>query len=119
MLIRSEYIALHTAGVDNRDRFVAVSAVVLDVFMPGRDGVAALREIRRLNRTVPVIVISDASSPLDVVEAMKNILGGVQRALEEMGGPKKRRVSGRHPTALDSAAKVPKTSWFNVGCAMW
>ena len=50
----------------------AVSAVVLDVFMPGRDGIGALREIRRLNQTLPVIVISDASSPLDVVEAMKN-----------------------------------------------
>ena len=40
-----------------------VSAVVLDVIMPGRDGIDALREIRRLDRNLPVIVISGASSP--------------------------------------------------------
>jgi two-component system response regulator AtoC len=49
-----------------------VSAVVLDVIMPRRDGLDALREIRRFNRDVPVIMISGASSTLNVVEAMKN-----------------------------------------------
>src|ERR1039457_1148501 len=50
----------------------APTAVVMDVIMPGRDGIDALREIRRLYRELPVIMISGASSPLDVVDAMKN-----------------------------------------------
>src|ERR1017187_2863496 len=49
-----------------------ISAVVLDVIMPRRGGIDALKEIRRFNRDLPVIVISGASSALNVVEAMKN-----------------------------------------------
>lgn len=49
-----------------------ISAVVLDVIMPRMDGIDALKEIRRFNHTVPVIMISGASSPLNVVEAMKS-----------------------------------------------
>jgi two-component system response regulator AtoC len=46
-----------------------VSAVVLDITMPGRDGIGALTEIRRLDRTVPILMISGVST--DMVEAMK------------------------------------------------
>jgi two-component system response regulator AtoC len=49
-----------------------VAAVVLDVFMPRRDGIDTLKEIRRFNRDVPVIMMSGASSPLTVAEAMNN-----------------------------------------------
>ena len=49
-----------------------VAAVVLDVFMPRRDGIDTLKEIRRFNWDVPVIMMSGASSPLTVVEAMNN-----------------------------------------------
>jgi two-component system response regulator AtoC len=51
---------------------VPISAVVLDVIMPRRDGMEALKEIRRFNRDLPVIMISGASSALNVVDAMKN-----------------------------------------------
>jgi two-component system, NtrC family, response regulator AtoC len=50
----------------------AISAVVLDIMMPRRDGIEALKEIRRFNRDLPVIMISGASSPLNVVDAMKS-----------------------------------------------
>ena len=50
---------------------VPISAVVLDVIMPRRDGIEALKEIRRFNRDIPVIMISGAVSALNVVEAMK------------------------------------------------
>jgi two-component system response regulator AtoC len=40
--------------------------------MPNRDGIETLREIRRLDPGLPVIIISGASSPLNVVTAMKN-----------------------------------------------
>jgi two-component system response regulator AtoC len=49
-----------------------ISAILLDIIMPRRDGFEALKEIRRFNKEVPVIMISGASSPLNVVEAMRN-----------------------------------------------
>jgi two-component system, NtrC family, response regulator AtoC len=49
-----------------------IAAVLLDVIMPRRDGLETLKEIRRVNTTLPVIMLSGASSPLNIVEAMKN-----------------------------------------------
>ena len=49
-----------------------VSAVVLDAMMPGMGGIDALKEIRRFSQQVPVIMMSGASSPLDIAEAMKS-----------------------------------------------
>ena len=49
-----------------------ISAVVLDIIMPRKDGMEALKEIRRFNKDLPVIMISGVSSPLNVVESMKN-----------------------------------------------
>jgi two-component system response regulator AtoC len=49
-----------------------ISAVLLDIVMPRRDGLDTLREIRRTSPSVPVIMVSGASSALNVVEAMKN-----------------------------------------------
>ncbi len=47
-------------------------AVLLDIMMPRKDGIETLREIRRMNGDLPVIMVSGACSPLHVVEAMKN-----------------------------------------------
>jgi two-component system, NtrC family, response regulator AtoC len=49
-----------------------IAAVLLDIVMPRRDGLETLKEIRRTNTTLPVIMVSGASSPLNVVEAMRN-----------------------------------------------
>src|SRR5215472_8439895 len=48
-----------------------VSAVLLDLMMPNRDGLDTLLEIRRMDAALPVIVISGASSTINVVAAMK------------------------------------------------
>src|SRR5580700_2425518 len=48
------------------------AAILLDIVMPCRDGIDTLREIRRMNADIPVIVVSGASSPLNIVTAMKN-----------------------------------------------
>src|ERR1700753_1314094 len=48
-----------------------VSAVLLDIMMPQRAGINTLREIRRIDPNLPVIIISGASSTLNVVNAMK------------------------------------------------
>jgi len=49
-----------------------ISAVLLDIMMPNRDGMETLREIRRTDSTLPVIIVSGASSTLNVVTAMKS-----------------------------------------------
>jgi two-component system response regulator AtoC len=48
-----------------------VSAVLLDIIMAQRDGIETLKEIRRIAPTLPVIIVSGASSTLNVVMAMK------------------------------------------------
>src|SRR5450755_4547409 len=48
-----------------------ISAVLLDIMMPNRDGIDTLREIRRIDPNLPVIIVSGASSTLNVVTAMK------------------------------------------------
>ena len=55
-----------------RSNVGTISAVLLDLIMPRKDGFETLKEIRRIDKDLPVIVISGASSPLNVVEAMKN-----------------------------------------------
>jgi two-component system response regulator AtoC len=46
------------------------SAVFLDQFMPRKDGLAALREIRTITNDLPVFITSFASSSLSVVDAI-------------------------------------------------
>jgi len=49
-----------------------VSLVLLDILMPRKDGLETLREIRRKDLQLPVIMFSGVSSTLKVVEAMKS-----------------------------------------------
>lgn len=48
------------------------SLVLLDVMMPRKNGLDTLRQIRLFDQELPVIMLSCASSPLTVVEAMKS-----------------------------------------------
>jgi two-component system, NtrC family, response regulator AtoC len=73
-----------------------VSLILLDIMMPCRDGIETLREIRRFDKTLPIIVLSGLSSPTTIVEAMKlgandflakpvgndQLIEAIQRALE-------------------------------------
>jgi len=47
------------------------SAVLLDVIMPGMDGLAALAALKKIDREVPVIVMSGQGGTQTVVQAMK------------------------------------------------
>jgi two-component system, NtrC family, response regulator AtoC len=46
--------------------------VILDVMMPCRDGISTLREIRKKEPALPIIMLSGASSTVNIVEAMKS-----------------------------------------------
>jgi len=47
------------------------TAVILDLLMPRKDGITALREIRAFAEDLPILVTSAATSPLEVVDAMR------------------------------------------------
>ena len=49
-----------------------ISAVLLDIVMPEKDGLQTLREIRRTSSDMPVIIISGECSPPRVMEAMRS-----------------------------------------------
>ena len=48
-----------------------ISAVLLDLMMPQKDGMDVLREIRQIAPNLPVIIVSGEGSTLKVVTAMK------------------------------------------------
>jgi two-component system response regulator AtoC len=48
------------------------AAVLLDLTMPNLDGISTLREIRRIDSNLPVIMLSGEYSTGNVVDAMKN-----------------------------------------------
>src|SRR5947199_10332057 len=49
-----------------------VSAVLLDVSMPAKNGFETLREIRSRDKHLPVIMLSGSSTTENIVEAMKS-----------------------------------------------
>ena len=53
------------------ERRESISAVLLDLVMPRKDGLETLRQLRFLDGTLPVIMVSATSSPGRIVEAMK------------------------------------------------
>ena len=50
----------------------SIAAVILDVVLPRRDGIEALKDIRIFDRVTPVIMIDGAASKQDVALALRN-----------------------------------------------
>jgi two-component system, NtrC family, response regulator AtoC len=65
-------------------------AVLLDIIMPRKDGLETLRDIRRLHSSLPVIMVSDASSTANVVQAIK--LGATDFLAKPVSHEELRRV---------------------------
>ena len=55
-----------------RSSLTPIAAIIMDVIMPRKDGIDVLKEIRRSDRDIPIIMMSGASSPLNAVESMKS-----------------------------------------------
>jgi len=115
-----------------------VAAVLLDIVMPNRDGLDTLREIRDLDRQLPVIMLSGASSTLNVVTAMKrgatdflakpvaheDLREAISRALEARGtvcaapprnpGPFTGVLPGRNPRMKEIQVVVGQIGWSEV-----
>jgi two-component system response regulator AtoC len=54
-----------------RDKENKVSLVLLDVMMPWKDGIETLREIRLLDRDLPVVMLSGISATSTIIQTMK------------------------------------------------
>src|SRR5579864_2308180 len=52
-----------------QDRF---SLMLLDILMPHKDGLETLREVKGISPDLPVIMLSGASAPGNIVTAMKS-----------------------------------------------
>jgi two-component system, NtrC family, response regulator AtoC len=102
------------------------SAVLLDIFMPGKNGFELLREIRMKDRDLPVIMLSGASSPENIVEVMKSgatdFLGkpfsseDVQRALRGAfeGRPAPRPTSNGTERSRNKAQQTPSANCSEI-----
>ena len=86
-----------------------VAAVLLDIMMPNKDGFETLREIRELNEELPVIMLSGASSPNNVVQAIKG--GAVDFLAKPVDHDDLVRVIERTVRAESS----PPASWQYTG----
>ena len=93
-----------------------LTAVLLDVLMPGKDGIETLREIRARDRHLPVIMLSGASTTGRIVEAMKC---GATDFLGKPLGHEELRTALRN--ALDRRPGALKTGWREkpVASAKW
>jgi len=47
------------------------SLMVLDIVMPGINGIEVLESLKKINPSIPVIILSASAQPKTVVEAMK------------------------------------------------
>lgn len=71
-----QVVVLEAANVSEATQFITHShnldLVLLDIDLPGMDGLTALPELRELAPTVPIVVLSGSENALDVQRALDN-----------------------------------------------
>src|SRR5690349_7295346 len=75
LLAREGYdVRLASSGAEGIDlaRSVPFDAVIVDVMMPGMDGIAALDELKKLDEELPVLMITAFASVETAISAMKS-----------------------------------------------
>ncbi|MFB3828569.1 MAG: sigma-54-dependent transcriptional regulator [Bryobacteraceae bacterium] len=96
-----------------------IAALILDIMMPRKDGMETLREIRKVNRDLPVIMVSSAVAPLSVVEAMRsgaNDFLGKPVSHEDLHAALKKALNGSAPPEpVERAAATGETESFYAG----
>jgi two-component system response regulator AtoC len=113
-----------------------VTAILLDIMMPNKDGFDTLREIREISEDVPVIMLSAASSPTNVVQAIKggatdflakpvdheDLVRAIERAVQVEGLPSTpwqymgadEMFFGSHPAMCELKACLPRVARSDV-----
>ena len=112
-----------------------VAAILLDIIMPNKDGFETLHEIRQISADVPVIMLSGMSSPMNVVQAIKNgatdflakpvdhedLVRAIERAAHVEGSefnPSREAAGemffGHHPAMCELKACLPKVARSDV-----
>ena len=74
LLTREGYdVRVTSSGADGLDvaRSTQLDAMIVDLMMPGMDGMAVLDEIRRLDESLPVLMITAFASVENAIAAMK------------------------------------------------
>jgi DNA-binding response OmpR family regulator len=69
--IRDFEVARAFSADEAIERIDSVDVVVLDVLMPGKDGITALREIKRTNPLVEVIMLTGNATVESAIEGLK------------------------------------------------
>src|SRR5579862_8120005 len=106
-----------------RDSGEEYCLLLLDLIMPRKDGLETLREVRQFDTGLPIIILSSASSPLHVVDAIKSgasdflakpvsheDLGkAIQKALRIR--PELEASQSVETAAISEDACVPSSSW--------
>jgi len=116
-----------------------ISAVLLDLMMPQCDGMEVLRAVREIAPNIPVIIVSGASSTLNIVTAMKHgavdflckpvahedLRGAISKALEAANTskhvPQIRTATAKtasfttsNPRMKEIECMIPQIGWSEV-----
>jgi two-component system phosphate regulon response regulator OmpR len=109
-----EFSVLHSAtNLADRLALERPSIVVLDVMMPGVDGLTALRQLREIGDAIPVIMLTSLAEDVDRVVGLEfgadDYLGKPFSPMELLARVK--AVLRRHSTQLSAAATVARGTY--------